>query len=156
MGERGEIVAVCISDRKGVPKRPVEAGVLKADWGIEGDAHAGKWHRQVSLLAQESVDKVIAAGINVRPGAFAENIVTRGLELYTLPVSTRIRLGDTLVEVTQIGKVCHDRCAIYELMGDCVMPREGIFVKVLEGGRITAGDTIEVLSEDDQEEVEGQ
>ena len=145
MNRRGEVLAVCVSKRKGVPKHDVGQGELRVDWGLVGDAHAANWHRQVSLLGQESVNKVIAAGINVRPGAFAENIVTKGLELFTLPVGTRMRLGAALVEVTQIGKECHDRCAIYELMGDCVMPREGIFVQVLEGGRVKTGDTIEIL-----------
>lgn len=145
MKEKGEIVAVCVSDRKGVPKHPIGQGVLKVDWGIEGDAHAANWHRQVSLLALESIDKMRAKGLNVRPGSFAENITTKGIELYTLPVGTRMRLGTALVEVTQIGKICHDRCAIYEQAGDCVMPREGIFVKILDPGVVAAGDAVEIL-----------
>jgi len=124
----------------------VGTGILKVDWGIEGDAHAGNWHRQVSLLAMESIDKMRAKGLKVRPGSFAENITTEGIELYTLPVGTRLRLGGALVEVTQIGKVCHTKCAIYDLAGDCVMPREGIFVKVLEPGSVATGDAVEVLS----------
>ncbi|MBC7234755.1 MAG: MOSC domain-containing protein [Chloroflexi bacterium] len=141
----GKVVAVCTSERTGVAKKPIERGVLKVNWGIEGDAHAGDWHRQVSLLAIESIDKMRAKGLKVRPGSFAENITTEGLELYTLPVGTRMRLGTALVEVTQIGKVCHTKCAIYQATGDCVMPREGIFVKVLEPGTVTAGDAIEIL-----------
>ncbi len=142
---RGKVLAVCTSDRTGVPKHAIEAGTLRADWGLEGDAHAGNWHRQVSLLGAESIAKVKAAGINVKHGAFAENIVTEGLVLYALPVGTRMRLGDALCEITQIGKECHTHCAIYEITGDCVMPREGIFVRVLEGGTVRAGDAVEVL-----------
>ena len=115
---------------------------------IEGDAHAGNWHRQVSLLALESIEKMRALGLSVAPGSFAENITTRGLELFTLPIGTRLRLGNALVEVTQIGKVCHSRCAIYQQVGDCVMPREGIFVKVLEGGPVAIGDGVEVLADE--------
>jgi len=141
-------VAVCISDRTGIPKTEIEAGTLRADWGLEGDAHAGAWHRQVSLLAEESIAKVKATGLDVAHGAFAENIVTAGLVLYELPVGARLRVGPALCEITQIGKECHAHCAIYEITGDCVMPREGIFVRVLEGGAVRAGDTIEVLPVD--------
>lgn len=141
----GKIIAVCVSEKKGTPKQDVGSGVLKVDWGLEGDAHAGKWHRQVSLLALESIARMQEKGLNVKPGSFAENITTEGLELHTLPVGTRLRIGSALVEVTQIGKVCHDRCAIYHLAGDCVMPKEGIFVRVLEPGTVEAGDRVEVL-----------
>lgn len=144
----GKVVAVCLSDRTGVPKKPVAEGTLRVNWGLEGDAHAGEWHRQVSLLAIESIEKMRAKGLNVRPGSFAENITTEGLELYTLPIGTRLRLGTALVEVTQIGKECHTKCAIYQAAGDCVMPREGIFVKVLEPGTVRAGDPIEILDGD--------
>jgi MOSC domain-containing protein YiiM len=146
---KGKVVAVCTSERKGVPKTDVGSGQLRVDWGLVGDAHAGDWHRQVSLLALESIAKMQAKGLDVEPGSFAENITTKGLELYTLPVGTRMRLGTALVEVTQIGKVCHDRCAIYHLAGDCVMPREGIFVKVLEPGEVAAGDQVKVLGQDE-------
>ena len=146
MTTTGKVVAVCVSDRTGIPKHNVGTGVLRVDWGIEGDAHARNWHRQVSLLAMESIDKMIAKGLKVRPGSFAENITTEGIELYTLPVGTRMKLGSALTEVTQIGKVCHDKCAIYHLAGDCVMPREGIFVKVLEPGTVSVGDEVTVLS----------
>lgn len=142
---RGSVVAVCLSDRTGIPKKPVAEGILKVEWGLEGDAHAGPWHRQVSLLAIESIQKMRAKGLNVHPGSFAENITTEGLELDTLPIGTRLRLGTALVEVTQIGKECHTKCAIYQAAGDCVMPREGIFVKVLEAGTVRAGDPIEIL-----------
>lgn len=145
MSLKGTIVAVCTSQRKGVPKRDVGQGELQIDWGLVGDAHAGAWHRQVSLLAWESIEKMRAQGLQVRAGSFAENITTQGLELHTLPVGTRLRLGSALAQVTQIGKVCHDRCAIYRLAGDCVMPREGIFVQILEPGTVQVGDAIEVL-----------
>ena len=143
---RGEVVAVCVSRRKGTVKKNVGRARLRVDWGIEGDAHAGDWHRQVSLLAWESIEKMRAQGLNVREGSFAENITTRGLELHALPVGTRMRLGSALVEVTQIGKLCHTKCAIFKMVGDCVMPREGIFVRVLEGGEVAVGDAVEVIS----------
>lgn len=146
MNKVGKVVAVCTSDRTGIAKHPIVQGILKVNWGLEGDAHAGEWHRQVSLLAMESIKKMRAKGLNVRPGSFAENITTEGLELFTLPIGTQMRLGSALVEVTQIGKICHTKCAIYQQAGDCVMPREGIFVKVLEPGQVTAGDRIEILS----------
>ncbi len=144
-GEQGAVVAVCVSDRKGVVKNPIPVGVLRVDWGLENDAHAGNWHRQVSLLAMESIQQMQAKGLKVRPGSFAENITTQGLVLHTLPVGTQLRLGTALVEVTQIGKICHDKCAIYYAAGDCVMPREGIFVKVLEPGEVRVGDVVEIL-----------
>ena len=142
---RGRVIAVCTSPKKGMPKSDVGFGQLCVDWGLEGDAHAGNWHRQVSLLAMESIDKMLAKGLDVGPGSFAENITTKGIELYTLPVGTRMRLGTALVEVTQIGKVCHDHCAIYQQAGDCVMPREGIFVRVLEPGTVSNDDDVEIL-----------
>ena len=142
---KGKVIAVCVSQRKGTVKKNVGQAVLRADWGIEGDAHAGSWHRQVSLLAWESIETMRARGLDVREGSFAENITTQGLELHTLPVGTRMRIGSALVEVTQIGKTCHDGCAIFRTVGDCVMPREGIFVRVLEGGEVAVGDEIEEL-----------
>ena len=146
MGKQAKVVAVCVSDEKGVPKHDIGAGQLLVDWGLEGDAHAGHWHRQVSLLAMESIAKMQAKGLKVGPGSFAENITTEGLELHTLPVGTHMRLGTALAEVTQIGKICHSRCAIYYQAGDCVMPREGIFVKVLQSGPVSVGDKVEVLA----------
>lgn len=145
METKGRVVAVCISDRKGIPKRQIEEGALVENWGLESDAHAGEWHRQVSLLAQESIAKMQALGLQVEPGSFAENITTEGLVLYELPLGTRLRIGEALAEVTQIGKVCHDRCAIYYQAGDCVMPREGIFVRILEPGVVRPGSPIELL-----------
>lgn len=139
------IKAVCISEKKGQQKHPVESVHLRPEKGIDGDAHAGNWHRQVSLLGQESVDR-LQEKISIRlfPGAFAENILCEGLDLYKLPVGTRLRIGTALCEVTQIGKECHADCAIRRQAGDCVMPREGIFVIVLEEGDAKAGDTVEV------------
>ena len=139
------VVAVCISERKGTQKHAVPEIQLKIDHGIVGDAHAGNWHRQVSLLAQESVEKMKAVFPDIPVGAFAENILTEGLTLYTLPVGTRLQVGEVLLEVTQIGKECHAHCAIRQQVGDCVMPREGIFAIVLEEGTIRSGDTITVL-----------
>jgi len=138
----GSVLAVCTSLNKGERKKPVPAIELVPDHGIAGDAHAGAGHRQVSLLAQESIDKMRAMGLSVSAGDFAENITTRGIELISLPVGSRLLLGATLLEVTQIGKVCHNRCAIYYQAGDCVMPKEGIFARVLEGGVVTAGTDI--------------
>jgi len=142
---KGKVVAVCTSENKGERKANVGAADVRAEWGIVGDAHAGDWHRQISLLALESIDKMRAKGLDVGPGDFAENITTQGIDLVSLPVGARLRLGETLVEVTQIGKVCHSRCAIYYQAGDCVMPREGIFVRVLEGGSVRVDDDIVVL-----------
>jgi MOSC domain-containing protein YiiM len=145
MSQEGRVLAVCTSQKKGVPKRDIGQAELRADWGIVGDAHAADWHRQVSLLAWESIEKMRALGLNVRAGSFAENITTTGLCLVDLPIGTRLRIGTALVQVTQIGKVCHDKCAIYYQAGDCVMPREGIFVAVLEGGMVQAGDSVQVV-----------
>jgi MOSC domain-containing protein YiiM len=143
----GTVIAVCTSERKGTRKRNVEQAELRPEWGIVGDAHAANWHRQVSLLAWESIEKMRALGLNVNAGSFAENVTTQGLNLVDLPVGTQLRLGRARVEVTQIGKECHDRCAIYTQAGDCVMPREGIFVKVHQGGTVRVGDAVEVLAE---------
>ncbi|UCE71574.1 MAG: MOSC domain-containing protein [Nitrospiraceae bacterium] len=147
---KAEIVSINISDTKGVRKKPVESVVLKENFGIENDAHAsGEWHRQVSLLALESIQKMQGQGLDVGPGDFAENLTTRGIDLVSLPIGTRITIGDAAeAEVSQIGKVCHNRCAIYHQAGDCVMPKEGIFVKVLQGGTIKKGDEIRVLSQE--------
>jgi molybdopterin adenylyltransferase len=144
----GKVVSVNISDRKGVRKRPVREAVLRTAYGIEGDAHASSdWHRQVSLLAIESIRKMQALGLDVKPGDFAENITTEGIDLISLPVGTRMEIGSEMVaEVSQIGKECHARCAIYDQAGDCVMPKEGIFVKVLKGGKVLDGDIIRVGS----------
>ncbi|MFA5516639.1 MAG: MOSC domain-containing protein [Desulfuromonadales bacterium] len=137
-----QVVSVCISDNKGERKKPVAAADLQENHGIVGDAHAGDWHRQVSLLARESIGKMRALGLDVNSGDFAENITTEGIDLVSLPVGTRLLVGESLLEVTQIGKECHMRCAIYHQAGDCVMPKEGIFARVLRGGTIQPGDGI--------------
>ncbi|MDR1443740.1 MAG: MOSC domain-containing protein [Treponema sp.] len=141
------IVSVNISAEKGTEKHPVAEALLRRDHGIEGDAHAGNWHRQISLLAQESIDRMSALGAaGLVPGIFAENITVRGLELHTLPVGTRLRLGNCEVELTQIGKECRRHCKIHEQVGMCIMPTEGIFAKVLKGGTIKAGDKAAVIN----------
>jgi len=142
----GVIKAVCTSPKKGMRKKNVGSGTLVPDSGLKGDAHAGPWHRQVSLLAMESIRKMVEQGLDVGPGDFAENLTTEGIDLVSLPVGTKLKIGAECVgEVTQIGKKCHSRCAIYEQAGDCVMPREGIFIKVLQGGPVKVGDDIRVV-----------
>jgi MOSC domain-containing protein YiiM len=145
--ETGEIIAVSISHKKGVKKTNISSGKLIENHGLKDDAHAGDWHRQISLLARESIAKIREKGLDVIPGDFAENITTEGIRLWEMPVGTRMKLGDQVIaEVTQIGKECHDRCAIFHQVGDCIMPREGIFVKILETGEVKPGDIIQVLS----------
>ena len=139
------VLAVCISERKGEKKHPAGEIRLEADHGILGDAHAGPGHRQVSLLANESVDKMRAQGLTLRAGDFAENILTEGVALRALPVGTRLRVGDALLEITQIGKECHSDCEIKRKAGVCVMPAEGVFAVVREDGRVRANDGIEVI-----------
>jgi MOSC domain-containing protein YiiM len=143
----GKIVSINISEKKGVRKKPVGEAVINENSGIEGDAHASStWHRQVSLLALESVKKMQAMGLDVKPGDFAENITTEGIDLLSLSIGTNMSIGGEVVgEVSQIGKECHSRCAIYYQAGDCVMPKEGIFIKILKGGTIKVGDKIEIL-----------
>lgn len=140
-----QIVAVCTSEKKGERKTPVEKVELRSEHGLVGDAHAGDWHRQVSLLAHESIEKMQKMGLDVDSGDFAENLTTKGIVLYTLPVGTHLKVGDTLLEVTQIGKECHTRCNIYHQAGDCVMPKEGIFARVLDGGTVRSGDSVVVV-----------
>lgn len=140
----GKVLAVNVSLKKGERKTPAPEVTLRENHGIEGDAHAGDWHRQVSLLAMESIAKMQALGLDVKEGDFAENITTEGVDLVSLPIGTTIELGETLLEVTQIGKECHTRCAIFYQAGDCVMPKEGIFAKVLKGGVVRPGDAVVV------------
>lgn len=142
----GTVSAVCISEKKGTAKRPVERATLRREHGLVGDAHAGDWHRQVSLLSGEKIRAFNEAGGTVVDGDFGENIVVDGIDLARLPVGTRLRVGSALLEVTQIGKECHNHCQIYKRVGDCIMPREGIFARVLEDGEVAAGDIVEVLS----------
>lgn len=149
----GRVVAINTSSEKGVPKTQVQSALLIENHGIKGDAHAGPWHRQVSFLGVESAQKVIDQGLtDITHGRFAENITSQGLLLYTLPVGTRLKVGDTLHEITQIGKTCHNACAIKETVGECVMPREGIFTRVIKGGLIKTHDVIEVIHQKEEED----
>lgn len=146
---KGKVVAVCTSPGKGGRKKDVGQGMLLKEKGLQGDGHGGDGHRQLSLLAMESIAKMLAKGLDVGPGDFAENLTTEGLDLCNLPIGSRLRVGDkALLEITQIGKVCHERCEIYYQAGDCVMPREGVFARVLEGGPVATGDPIELLKGD--------
>jgi len=140
-----KIVSIAISKKKGTPKVQVDEASLIQDYGLEGDAHAGPWHRQVSFLASESIEKAKKNGLYVTFGDFAENIATKGINWQKVPVGTKMHLGDSaLVEITQIGKECHNKCAIYYIAGDCIMPREGIFARVLKGGKIRCDDRVRV------------
>lgn len=141
----GKIRAVCISEKRGTKKKAVRSAYLRQGWGIEGDAHAGDWHRQVSLLSFEKIEAFREKGADVDYGDFGENLIAEGYDLRTLPVGTKIRAGEALLEVTQIGKECHSHCEIYKAMGDCIMPREGIFAKVIESGSIRPGDEVTPL-----------
>ncbi len=143
---KGKIVAVCISEEKGTRKANVGAAYARENWGLDGDAHAGRWHRQISLLGIESIRKARERGLDVGPGDFAENITTEGLALVDLPIGTRLRLGEALVQVTQIGKDPHEYSAIHELIGDSLIPGECIFARVIRGGGIQVGDGIEVVA----------
>lgn len=149
MEVKAEVLAVCISEKKGTEKKEIDKALLKPDWGIEGDAHAGKWHRQVSLLAFEKIDDFRKKGAEVDFGAFGENIIVAGVDLKGLPVGTVLEIGDAILKVTQIGKECHSHCNIYHKMGDCIMPREGIFAEVLKGGCIQKGDKINIIEKED-------
>ncbi len=141
-----KVIAVCTSETKGVSKNPIEVGHMLEEFGLEGDAHADSaWHRQVSLLATESIDKMRRFGLDLKPGDFAENLTTEGIEVFTLPVGTRLRVGDeTILEVSQIGKECHVGCAIRQKVGKCIMPVEGVFARVIHGGNVHPGDEIRI------------
>lgn len=141
-----KVLSLNVSEKKGVRKKPVDEVMLRTEYGIEGDAHASsEWHRQVSILAQESIKKMQDLGLKVKAGDFAENITTEGIDVVSLPIGTRLKIGSEVkVEVSQIGKECHTRCAIYYQAGDCVMPKEGIFIRVLKGGKVRVGDAIEL------------
>ena len=141
----GTVLAVCTSAKKGVQKRDVHSAHFTPEWGIDGDAHAGKWHRQVSLLSADKIEAFRAKGAEVVYGDFGENLVVSGFDFRSLPVGTLLRCGEVLLEMTQIGKECHSHCAIYKTMGDCIMPREGVFARVLEGGTITVGDEMSIV-----------
>ena len=145
---KGRIKAISVSKKKGTRKQNVLEAKLKANYGIIGDAHAGKWHRQISLLSFESIREVVARGGEVSPGDFAENITTEGIDLHLLKTGDKLYFsGNVELEITQSGKKCHRRCDIYEQLGDCIMPREGIFAKVIKGGLISVGDDIEVIND---------
>ena len=144
----GKLIAICTSEKKGTQKQQVETAVLREDHGIAGDAHAGNWHRQVSLLGLEKIEAFRERGAEVEFGAFGENLVIEGFDFRNLPVGTRFRIGEALLEMTQIGKECHTHCAIYHMVGDCIMPREGVFAKVLKGGEIKVGDEVAEIKPD--------
>lgn len=143
----GIIKGICISKERGKQKTEVENAYLKSDWGIEGDAHAGKWHRQVSLLSFEKIQEFKEKGADISMGAFGENLIVEGYDLRNIPVGSRFQIGEALLEITQIGKECHSHCEIFKVMGDCIMPREGIFAKVIKDGDIQVGDEIALLPE---------
>lgn len=147
MKESGKIIAVCTSPQKQTKKENIKEGTLKTNYGLMGDAHSsGETHRQVSLLAHESIHKMRDMGLDVNPGDFAENLTTSGIELASLAIGTQVQVGeDALLVVSQIGKECHTRCAIYQQAGDCIMPREGIFTRVLKGGQVKVGDEIKIV-----------
>ncbi len=145
----GNVLAVCISERKGTEKQNVGTARFLAGWGIENDSHAGRWHRQVSLLSHDQIEAFRAGGAAIAAGAFGENLVVSGIDFRSLPIGTRLRCNDVVLELTQIGKECHSGCAIYQRMGDCIMPREGVFTRVLHGGTISVGDTLTVQEGDE-------
>jgi len=143
----GNVMAICISEKRGTQKQRVQEAKLTVDFGIEQDAHAGNWHRQVSLLSYETIEAFKTRGAEVQDGAFGENVVVSGIDLKALPVGTRLCCGDILLEVTQIGKECHTHCQIYHTMGECIMPTNGIFARVLKGGMMKTGEEINVCTE---------
>ena len=140
----GKVIAVCVSEQKGTQKKNAGSAQFVEDWGIQGDAHGGKWHRQVSLLSHEQVEAFRARGAVVDDGAFGENLVVEGIDFRSLPVGTRLSCGNVVLEMTQIGKECHHGCQIFQKMGECIMPREGVFAKVIRGGSISTGDEMQV------------
>ena len=146
----GRVLAVCVSPRRGTRKENVGAARFRENWGIEGDAHAGNWHRQVSLLSHDRIEEFRARGAAVADGDFGENLVVEGIDFKALPAGSRFRCGEVLLELTQIGKECHAHCEIHRAMGDCIMPREGVFARVLRGGTISVGDELTVCEERDE------
>lgn len=145
----GKVIAICISEKKGTQKHSVQEAEFIEEWGIKNDAHAGKWHRQVSLLSYDKIEAFRARGAEVADGAFGENLVVQGFDFAVLPVGTKFRCGDVLLEMTQIGKECHQGCVIFQKMGDCIMPREGVFTRVLHGGIIHKGDEFVIEEQKD-------
>ena len=147
--KHGSIVAVCVSPKKGMIKTEVESGIIEEGFGIRDDAHGGDWHRQVSLLAIEEIEKMNQKGFDVKPGSFAENLCTRDFDLSSAAIGKKIMIGDQIVlEVTQIGKECHTRCAVYNKIGDCIMPEQGVFTRVISGGVVRPGDSISFMSDE--------
>lgn len=144
----GKVIAVCTSPAKGTQKQNIGEGVFIEDFGIQGDAHAGKWHRQVSLLSYDKIEEFRERGAEVADGAFGENLVVEGIDFRTLPVGTKLCCEDVILEMTQIGKECHHGCQIFQKMGDCIMPREGVFARVIRGGRIRVGDEMKVVEDE--------
>lgn len=140
-----KVIAVCISEKRGTQKKNIKQAKFIENFGIENDAHAGNWHRQVSLLSYEKIDEFNKKGANVIDGAFGENLVVEGIEFTSLPIGTILRCNDVVLEMTQIGKECHSHCEIYKKMGDCIMPRNGVFARVIKGGKIKCGDEIEIV-----------
>ena len=147
----GKVMAVCTSPAKGTQKQNAGEGIFIEDYGIQGDAHAGKWHRQVSLLSYEKIQEFRERGAEVEDGAFGENLVVKGIDFRSLPVGTRLSCGDVVLEITQIGKECHHGCQIFQKMGDCIMPREGVFARVIRGGTIRTGDDMKVEQNDEKQ-----
>lgn len=145
--DMGKIRAICISEKRGTQKRSIPEAEFIEDWGIKGDAHAGKWHRQVSLLSYEKIEEFKSLGVSVKDGDFGENMVVSGVDFARLPVGTRFRIGDVVLELSQIGKECHHGCAIAQAVGTCIMPTEGVFARVLKGGPVRVGDRLVVVSD---------
>ena len=141
----GKLIAICVSEKKGTAKSRVDSATLQKDYGVKGDAHGGNWHRQISMLGLEKIEDFKKRGAEVDFGAFGENLIIEGFDLRAMPVGTRFRIGEATVEMTQIGKECHSHCAIYHMVGDCIMPREGVFAKVIQGGTIHPGDEVECI-----------
>ena len=145
MKQTGIVRAVCISEKRGTQKTNIKTAKFRTDYGIENDAHAGNWNRQVSLISYEKIEDFNAKGAEVEDGAFGENLIVEGIDFRTLPVGTRLDCNDVLLEITQIGKECHSHCQIYEKMGECIMPKEGVFARVLQGGIINTGDVMRIV-----------
>ena len=144
----GKVTAICVSEKRGTQKVNINEATFIEEFGIENDAHAGKWHRQVSLISYEQIEAFNARGGKVEPGAFGENVIVQGIDFKTLQVGTRFKCNDVVLEMTQIGKKCHTQCEIFYQVGDCIMPREGVFARVLHGGKIKVGDELEVIESD--------
>ncbi|MBR1419486.1 MAG: molybdenum cofactor biosynthesis protein [Selenomonadaceae bacterium] len=143
----GKINAICISEKRGTSKKLVDSAIFHTEFGIVGDAHAGNWHRQISFLGQSEIDEFKNRGAKIDAGSFGENIIAEGFQFKKLPIGTRLKSGEVIFEITQIGKECHNHCAIYQQIGDCIMPREGVFARVLHGGEIHVGDQLEIAAE---------